>query len=495
MRTIAILGAGPIGLSMALMINKKYPDLEIHIYEMYSRDKIVEPTNMYRSFNIFIMPFVLRKIEESTGFRVENALPRTFPMKGFWQAMRGGNKTFVPVQSQGFHRTAIVKPLLELCEQTGNGNIKIIYDTCVVGVEHADNGVKLEFQNQSTSDIVFDVILDCSGVNSILRAKAIASGESIAYPMTEIPPYKYRVLSLKNCPHNLTVDGATFTDINDSPVFFPTLRLQYTGVPGSFYCICSDTKGMPEDWLDPDFDKFLVAFKKHIPELAPYIDEEQTISPIGSITPVYHSNLVVEKGRVIFVGDAAQATRPTMGQGINFGFREVIAFINALENENGDNFVKAGGIYEKTMLEEQKAVVLLSEEMISMARTHVQLFPSYNAIQAILNDSNVLYPPANVRLATNPDLLFTDTRANFQCEWPAFLEMTEKVKNAFSNHSSESDKAVEDAFALFILKAIEWKKSTNNMNEEDAEHYSNAAWVTQNVFPKVRPVLEKFFKK
>jgi hypothetical protein len=216
--------------------------------------------------------------------------------------------------------------------------------------------------------LVFDCVLDASGCNSTIRERACDEGSSIRQTPTEAgvespdPSYRFRVLRLHGVPETITVAGVEFSDIQK---FLPFIkkpldcRLHFSGIPGEFFLVITQFENGPE-WETDSFDELVQLFKAKAPELAQYLDPDQKESPRGETKIVLYSNLSIKNHRVVFVGDSAKVTRPTLARGINSALLESLVFVDEVVAADGD-YAAAAKAYDDAMLPECRAVVLVSE--------------------------------------------------------------------------------------------------------------------------------------
>lgn len=486
------------------MISARFQGRRVCIFEKYSREQILEPRDMDRSFNIYIAPFVLRTLAKCVSFDAERAAPRTHWCKGV-VSTRGSAVVRKPALSRGFHRSALVKALLETCDEraSAGADLMLFFGTTVTAAQQAPaagKGVRLHFQSSAPladsaapSSMLVDAVLDCSGIHSPLRKHAFASGASELHVPSSLPPYRYRSVRLSNMPSTIAINGAVVSDMHEWLYADSLFRVQFTGVEGKYLCVCTQPSqgAVPEAWMSSDFHEFMEAFKAKVPELTPYVDTEQAASPIGSITPSFCNNLRIEGGTVMFFGDAAAVTRPTMGQGINCGLRGAIAFFEALVQEenlgavSGESpFVRAGRTHESVMLHEQESLVRLSEEL--SARLSSPLMHLFAALQATLVRHGVLSGLPNQRLLDEPDLLYADARANFLCEWNSFVELASKLRAS----PGVADDAIARFFFEFVASAIAWKIENHKLPDDQARFLTDRAWVRENLYPSASPLLK-----
>jgi kynurenine 3-monooxygenase len=261
------------------------------------------------------------------------------PMYGRTMHDLEGNLTNQPYGKEGqaiysVSRGGVNAKMMDIAEEFGNA--KIVYDKECIGAD-TDEGV-IYLQDSKTGEKTqdqADVIFAADGAFSAVRYHAFQKKDRFNFSQRYIED-GYREILL---PAN--EDGSYKMDKNALHIW-PRGRFMLIALAnedGSFTC----TLFMPHDGGDQSFDKLKTRadvdtfFKETFHdfyEMMPNIADAWEDHPLSSLAIMrsypWHS------GKVALMGDAAHATVPFYGQGMNGGFEDCSVMADLMKKHNED---------------------------------------------------------------------------------------------------------------------------------------------------------------
>lgn len=314
---IAVVGAGPAGLAVALMLARQGRRVMVH--ERFATPRpvgagfMLQPTGLQVLDGLGLTPRV-----EACGQRIDHILGR--------EARRGRvvldvryNDLKHPRPAVGIHRAAMFAILFEACLEAG---VDFETDREIVA---ADAGRLVDSGGRRSTP--FNVVIDASGARS-----AIAGGLGM----------ERRDLAWGALWTTVPWPGAPFDPAALEQVYLGASRmlgLLPCGVlPGAPDAPLATFFWSLKTEIWPDWHALgLGAWKDHClrlwPELTPVLDaitdrEQMTLASYG------HHTLARPVGdRLAVIGDAAHATSPQLGQGVNMALLDARALADALASE------------------------------------------------------------------------------------------------------------------------------------------------------------------
>lgn len=311
---IAVVGAGPTGLAVALMLARQGRRVMVH--ERFATPRpvgagfMLQPTGLSVLDGLGLTPRV-----EACGQRIDHIFGR--------EARRGRVVLDVrysdlkqPRPAIGIHRAAMFDILHDACVEAG---VDFETDREIVA---ADAGRLIDSAGRRSAP--FNLVVDASGARSAIAAGLGVRRRDLAW-------------------------GALWTTVPwPGAPFDPTaLQQVYLGASRMLGVLpCGVLPGAPaaplatffwslktEVW--PDWHELgLATWKEHClrlwPELTPVLDaitdrEQMTLASYG------HQTLARPVGeRLAVLGDAAHSTSPQLGQGVNMGLLDARALTDAL---------------------------------------------------------------------------------------------------------------------------------------------------------------------
>ncbi|WP_332657207.1 FAD-dependent oxidoreductase [Brevundimonas sp.] len=314
---IAVVGAGPAGLAVALMLVRQGRRVMVH--ERFATPRpmgagfMLQPTGLHVLDGLGLTPRV-----ESCGQRIDHIFGREARHGGVVLDVRYSDLKR-PRPAIGIHRAAMFAILFEACLEAG---VDFETDREIVG---ADAGRLIDSGGRRSAP--FNLVVDASGARSAIASDMRVERRDLAW-------------------------GALWTTVPwPGPPFDPTaLEQVYLGASRMLGVLPSGVlptaPAAPlatffwslktEIW--PDWHALgLETWKDHClrlwPELSPVMDaitdrEQMTLASYG------HQTLARPIGeRLAVIGDAAHSTSPQLGQGVNMALLDARALADALATE------------------------------------------------------------------------------------------------------------------------------------------------------------------
>lgn len=334
MKNITIVGAGLVGSLWAVfMANKGY---NVTVFE--SRPDIRKADiSAGKSINLALSNRGWKALEKiGAADRVKKI---ALPMTGRMMHDMAGNLTFQPYGKEGqaiysTSRGDLNAILLDLAEEAGNVEVHFNYQ-CIDMDPIAGTA---SFKNRVTKEVVevqSDLIFGCDGAYSAVRYTGLQKEDRFNFSQNYIPD-GYREILL---PAN--ADGTHKLDKGALHIW-PRGRFMLIALPnedGSFTC----TLFMPHEGGENSFDQVNTKeevdafFKTTFPDfydLMPDIADHWENHPLSSLAIMrcypWH------KGKTALMGDAAHATVPFYGQGMNAGFEDCTVMSDLMDKYGED---------------------------------------------------------------------------------------------------------------------------------------------------------------
>ncbi len=334
MKSATIIGAGLVGSLWAVYLSKA--GYKVTIIERRSdlRDanisagKSINLALSVRGWKAFKNVGVEKEIEEIA-----------IPMHGRTMHDKEGNLTYQPYGQEGqaiysVSRAGINCRMMDIAEKYGNAEI-LFHEKCL-DVDLESGIVYLEnTKTNARSSIQSDVVFAADGAFSAVRYNAMQKLDRFDYLQDYIDD-GYREILLPANP-----DGSYKLEKNTLHIW-PRGRFMLIALPnedGSFTC----TLFMPHENHEYAFDKINMAeevehfFKTVFPdffELIPNIAEVWEDHPLSSLAIIRCYPWTA--GKVALMGDAAHATVPFYGQGMNSGFEDCSVMWELMQKHKED---------------------------------------------------------------------------------------------------------------------------------------------------------------
>ncbi len=335
MRTqdIVILGGGLVGSLLALLLAQQ--GYRVRVYERLA-DIRCQDMSAGRSINLALasrgrhalaMAGVLGQAE---GLLIPMHGRMLHDQQGEQKLQRYGSRDSEAIYSVS--RAGLVSLLRDEAEATGL--VTFYFEHSCEDIDFKANHCQLRHQD-TVVDIDFDYLLACDGAGSVARQQMQQSSENSTDFSNELLDHAYKELHL---PPNKKGD---FQIDEKALHIWPRNDYMMIGLPnpgGTFTLTLFMPKEGPVSFstinnkqaLHELFEQQFADIKLFIPDL----EVDYFNNPTGKLGTVrcrrwYQDN-------VLLLGDAAHAVVPFHAQGMNAGFEDCVAVIDALENLNHD---------------------------------------------------------------------------------------------------------------------------------------------------------------
>ncbi len=334
MKQATIIGSGLVGSLWAIYLSKA--GYEVNIFERRS-DMRKEKMSAGKSINLATSYRGWKALDEmEIGDEIRKI---AIPMFGRTMHDLSGNTSYQPygINNQAIFsvsRGEINCKLMDIAEQ--KGNTKIHFNEDCIGAD-LKNGI-VNLKNSETgkiTEVKSDVVFATDGAFSAVRYHAMQKLDRFSFSQNYIEDGYREILLPANSDGSYKLEKQTLH-------IWPRGRFMLIALPnfdGSFTC----TLFMPFDGHEYCFNnltsklKVESFFKEVFPdffEMMPNIADEWENHPLSSLAiircfPWTH-------GKTALMGDAAHATVPFFGQGMNAGFEDCSVMYSLMKKHNED---------------------------------------------------------------------------------------------------------------------------------------------------------------
>ncbi len=335
-KQVIIVGAGLVGSLWAVYMSKR--GYKVRVYERRSDIRKAEIT-AGKSINLALSDRGLKALR-NVGIEKEILDELAIPMTGRIMHDLEGNLTYQPYGKEGqainsVSRGGLNIKMMNLAEAAGD--VTILYDYQCTGVDFETSTAT--FRNTQTGEEVSDTadaIFACDGAFSAVRYESMQKQARFNYSQHYIED-GYKELLLPANP-----DGSYKLEKNALHIW-PRGRFMLIALAnedGSFTC----TLFMPFDDGEYSFnkltsdDKVEQFFKEVFPDfydMMPNLLENWHEHPLSGLAIVRCYPWTY--GKTVLMGDAAHATVPFYGQGMNAGFEDC-SVMHELIEKHGENW-------------------------------------------------------------------------------------------------------------------------------------------------------------
>lgn len=312
---IAVIGAGPTGLAVALMLVRQGRRVMVH--ERFATPRpvgagfLLQPTGLHVLDGLGLTPRV-----EAVGQRIDHIFGR--------EARRGRVVLDIrysdlkrPRQAVGIHRAAMFDILYRACIEAG---VDFETDREIVA---ADAG-RLIDSGGRRSAAPFNLVIDASGARSAIAAGMGEERRDLAWGAL------WTTVPWPGAPFDPTALEQVYLGASRMLGVLPCGSLPGDPAPLATFFWSLKTEIWP-DWHTLGLNVWKEHCLRLWPELTPVMDaitdrEQMTLASYG------HQTLARPVGdRLAILGDAAHSTSPQLGQGVNMGLLDALALAEALK--------------------------------------------------------------------------------------------------------------------------------------------------------------------
>jgi kynurenine 3-monooxygenase len=394
MARYTLIGAGPVGALMALLLARAGNDVRLIERRLDPRGV---PVERGRSINLALAARGLLALEQA-GLMPQVA-PALIAMPGRMLHDAAGALQFLPYgQNEREVIYAVSRELLGrllIDAARAHPQIELLFGTRCVDVDPQSSSLTLlDESNARTFSESFEVLLGADGAGSAVRAALVARGYARAreaplahdYKELWIPPDASQDENYAFEPHALHIwprGGYMLIALpNTDRSFTATLFLPRQGEPG-FDQLRTHTA--VQQLFDSQFPDAAAA----IPDLA----AQFAAHPQGRLGTLYCEGWQAD-GRVLLLGDAAHAIVPFHGQGLNCGFEDCRLLMNLLAASAGDgSSARAAALmrFERDRRPDTAAIAAMALENYLEMREQVRL-PEFARRQALASALERRFP-------------------------------------------------------------------------------------------------------
>lgn len=373
MKTIAIVGCGPAGLSAAIALHNA--GHQVSVFEQFDTPRPVGSGLMLQPTGLEVLQsFGLREQCETLGQRIDGMLGRVAPngkvvLDIQYNALNG--RQYNNLYGVAIHRAALFHVLYEAAKTR---DIQIVTSTRITGIEtpHSANPfAKVQLMDQSGAILpsTFDLVVDASGAQSQL---AMQLG-SRATPRTMSYGALWTTVELDEQHFDKTLLEQRYDAASIMVGVLPCGRL-----PNEEKSLATLFWSIRADQFDAFTSNGLSAWKQSVtkqwPDVSGLLTGIEHIDQLTHATYTHHTMRKPYAPGIVFIGDAAHATSPQLGQGANMALLDALALSRAINTY--DNFDQFAELYAR------------------MRRTHVKVFQAASLLLTPFYQSDSRLLPA-----------------------------------------------------------------------------------------------------
>lgn len=367
---ITIIGAGPAGCFMALLLAKR--GFHVQIFERYSREEVTEKASG-RSFNITFFKKGVEALQKAALF--EDLKDYLIPLEGtVVHPTYSSDPVFLNYDAThspyyAVRRAAVVEVLLKKTEEYPN--IKIHFNSQLHAIDRSRKTMMI--QNTRTKEfqtIHCSIIIGADGAHSQVR-KYVYEGQNTEFTM-EYESWRYKEVTLtaemvaslgmkKNAMHIWSRSDALLAS-------FPNPDFSHTAMLAV-----------------PSFDNLSNAehiqtfIKTHFPDLLPAADQmirNILNNPVGRLLSI-HMKPWYADDFIVLIGDAVHAALPFQGQGMTAAFEDSLALADLID-ERGTDWLSIFPLYQERRKKHVDVLVDVSQKSFGKILRHIRA--DYEAI-------------------------------------------------------------------------------------------------------------------
>jgi len=388
-RQVIVSGAGPSGLLMASLLLARNKEAECNItynvtlvdgrqdYGLMTKENLVKN---HRSWMLGLADHGMDAIRTlpdlyNNYVKGEGILLTEFNIylgkKRITQSIAPDTVNAPP---EGFivDRNFIVAALARYIHDThqNDENFTSLYSTKCQYVDYENKQILIkDTETKEESYIPYDLLIGCDGVRSTVREALIKRHSNFSCDVADIfNDFKQVHVDL---PKDLSSTGMSVL-----PEIFPTaqgIALPETSGKVNISIGYSRNQKKPDELSSSDYRVVSEFVKKNFKafKLVDYDDfAKQWVAQRWNQTGMVHCNFYhsVQTG-IVIMGDAAHATSPSIGMGMNTALRDAQVF-NEVMKEHGDDLNKALPAFSKERVKEGNALSDLAFHLYCLEQKH-----------------------------------------------------------------------------------------------------------------------------
>lgn len=357
MKNITIAGGGLVGSLLAYMLAKKGYNVNVYEQRPDMRKKRIDGG---RSINLVISHRGWTALEKA-GI-ADEIRGIIVPAYGRMTHDLDGTQHYYPYSIHGksissVSRGGLNMKLMDMAEPLPNVHYQFNQKCVEVDLENATAWFQ-DYNTGEVTEVKADLLVGADGAYSAVRTRMM-SKMRLNYSQEYIE-HGYKEIHIP-----AAADGSPQLDLKALHIW-PRKQFMLMGLANQDNGF-TGTLFFPQEGEESfdtirNGDQAMDFFKKYFPDAIPLIPnlkeqyEENTTSPLM----VVRCKPWAHKGKVMLVGDAAHATVPFYGEGMNAGFEDVKIFMDLLEECGDDNMVDVLTKYTRAREDNGKALVDLS---------------------------------------------------------------------------------------------------------------------------------------
>jgi len=352
-KKIAIVGCGPAGLSAAIALHDA--GQQVLLFEQFDAPRPVGSGLMLQPTGLEVLQrFGLREQCERLGQRIDGMLGRVAPngkvvLDIQYDALNGRRHN--NLYGIAIHRASLFHVLYKATKARG---IHVINNARINSIEtlsanSPNNKVQLVDQSGATLPHTFDLVVDASGTQSQLANQL----GNRAIPRTMPYGALWATVELDEKEFDKTILEQRYDAASIMVGVLPCGRL-----PNEEKTLATLFWSIRADHFDTFKTNGLLAWKKSVekqwPSVSKLLKSIEHTDQLTHATYTHHTMRQPYAPGIVFIGDAAHATSPQLGQGANMALLDSLALSQAIGIN--DDFSQFAPYYAR------------------MRRTHVKLF-------------------------------------------------------------------------------------------------------------------------
>jgi len=326
---IAIVGCGPAGLSAAIALYDA--GQQVCLFEQFEQPRPVGSGLMLQPTGLDVLErFGLREQAESLGQRIDGMLGRVAPdgkvvLDIQYKALNG--RRYNNLYGVAIHRASLFHVLHEAAITRG---IQIVNNARIDSITFNDEnrssaGIQLIDHSGVTLPGSFDLVVDASGTQSQLalqygdRAQPKAMDYGALWTTVELDETHFdkNILEQRYDAASIMVGVLPCGRLPDENKSLATL---FWSIRENHY----------DEFKANGLNAWKQAVEKQWPSVASLLANIENIDQLTYATYTHHTMRKPFAPGIVFIGDAAHATSPQLGQGANMALLDALALSNAV---------------------------------------------------------------------------------------------------------------------------------------------------------------------